>query len=157
MKYLRYLSVFMVCFIAFNVSAETLLTKQTLQTMVVSLDNAIEQQDAEAVFDHFAEDAVIILRFSGGAQSGIKLDAKAYYQRLKQAWSMPMEYKYSTENLMITLAEDGQSAKINDRLIESVTFDGEEVMTTETIEHMDVLNQQGLPKIVRLEGMLTIR
>lgn len=157
MKLLPYLCAVLLCFMQPSALASEPISKQSITTMMASIDKAIQQQDADALISFFAQDAVIILRFVDKSQPGLKLDVEGYHQRLKQAWSMPMKYDYQLKDLAISVADDGLSGQINDVLVETVVFDGEVMMVTETKEQIEVHYRNGVLKISKLEGVLTLK
>lgn len=138
-------------------TASEVLTERSVRQVMNSVEQAVQEQDAEALVSHFADDAVIILRFAEVGQAGMKYDVQGYQQRLEQAWSMPMQYQYQISDMTLSLNNHGQSAAVGQALLETVTFDGEAMMITETQESLDIINRDGQAKIIRLEGLMTIK
>lgn len=157
MKLKQYFLIILLTWFSSCLHAADSLTKESLQDFMTSMDKALQQREANNLVSHFTDDAVIILRFAGLEQGGMKFDVKGYQQRLVQAWSMPMTHQYQTKALKTALLDDGTKAIIESIVVETVTFDSAEIMVTETKETLQIVNHDGQPKIFRLEGILTVK
>jgi ketosteroid isomerase-like protein len=155
MKLVHIVLVILLSCMSYLAQASDLLTEARLEQLVQSIDKAVQQRDAQAVTEHFTNDAVIILRF-GQSLPGMKYSREEYQQRIQRAWSMPMEHDYQSHGASITVSKDGKSAIIDNNALERVSMDGEDVMVTNMQEKWHVITEQGEPKITKLEGLYTL-
>jgi len=144
----------LLCFLPFASFAEELITEKSIENLISNMEEAAKRQDVEQLITHFAKDTKVTFEFSGSQGGKMELGLLSYKEHLKQGWSMPMKFSYQVDDISISIADDGKSAEVTDVVTETITMDGEIVMTTRTYEKIKIVNIEGLPLITRVYGLV---
>ena len=144
----------LLCFLPFTSFSDELITEKSIENLITNMEEAAKRQDVEQLITHFTKDTKVTFEFSGSQGGKMEFGLLRYKEHLKQGWSMPMKFSYQVDDISISIADDGQSAEVNDVVTETITMDGEVVMTTRTYEKIDLVNVQGLPLITRVYGLI---
>lgn len=144
----------LLCFLPFTSLAEELITEKLIENLISNIEEAAKRQDVEQLITYFVKDAKVTFEFSGSQGGKMELGLLGYKEHLKQGWSMPMKFSYQVDDIAISISENGKSAEVTDLVTETITMDGEIIMTTRTYEKIEIINVRGLPMITRVYGLI---
>ncbi len=127
-----------------------------MENMLDGLQLAVKSQNVDGVLIHFTEDAKIDFDYPMALGGDMNIEIDEYGKMLKMAWAMPAEYAYEVSDINIVMSADGTQATVTDRVNESMSMQGQIIMSTETTETLEVVITDGIAKISRLHGAAEI-
>jgi len=142
-------------FVTFSISADTLLSKSSVNELMDNIQEAVHAQDVEALSSFFTEDASIIVEMPKNMGGTLKLKTDQYKEMLRQSWAMSAKYTYDVKNIEIKISQDKKSATVTDLTIETVEMMGQTIKS-KSYETMNVIISGGTPKINNLYGKIEL-
>ena len=77
------------------------------------------------------------------------IDIDEYGKMLELAWKMPADYTYEVSDISIVMSADGTQATVTDRVNETISMQGQLMMSTETLETLDIEIINGIAKTLK--------
>ncbi len=100
---------------------ELRLTRESIDLLLDSLDQAIRRKDVESILRHIAPDATITIHMKQGAQQQIAtLTREEYRKTLAMGFAFPSANDYARVSTTVSLAPDERSAKVSFKSTETL-------------------------------------
>ncbi len=115
---------FVLCILSINVYADN---KKDIQihTMLTTMDNAIENKDAETIAKYLDDNIHIIMKMTLAGESKIlEFTKDKYIETLEQGWALTEEYTYTRDKVNIEYIGKGNKAVVTTTLYELSVVDG---------------------------------
>lgn len=101
--------------------AEVLLTRESIDRFLDTLDQAIRRKDTEGVLRLIAPDAVITIQMKQGTQQQtVTLTHDEYRKTLEMSFAFPSANDYARAHTAVSLAPDERSAKVSYKSTETL-------------------------------------
>jgi hypothetical protein len=136
--------------------AETNLTQASISEMLVVMQVAAENHNAEGVVKNFSPDAEITFDMAKEYGGRIVSSVSEYKEMLIKGWAMPAEFTYEMKDELIVIAPDSKNAVVTDTVIETVTINGKKIMTSTAQEKVEIEFSEGKIIITSLYGKMDI-
>ena len=131
--------------------AQDVLTESSLLEMRQELQAAGEAKDFKRFFGLFAPKARVTLKMPATKASGKQvMNLPTFKKMIKHVWSLPAEIESKISGFDISIAEDGQSAVINNLINETIKINGNTIKS-EAKEKFMVTLINGKPTIKSLK------
>jgi ketosteroid isomerase-like protein len=152
MRLIRFLLLFLSIASSNLLADEAALTEASVNQMLNEVQAAVDEKSVSALAPYFTDDATItaVLPASMGGTSTVT--KQQYLESLKQGWGLPAEYTYEIQNIEIEIAPDGQTAVATDVALETVAMNGKVVASSRTQETINIVLDNGSPRIKALRG-----
>lgn len=144
------------CLLPLTSFAENPITHKSIEDLVLNIEESAKMQNVDQLVTHFSKDVKVTFEFSESQGRRLELDLLGYKELLRQGWSMPMKFGYQIDDVVISISDDGESAVVTDVITETVTMDGEIIMSTRTHEKINIVNIDGSPLITQVYGLVSI-
>ena len=131
-------------------------SEMAVENMLDGLQWAVEAQNLEGVLTHFTDQAEVVFDYPPILGGSMDIDIDEYGKMLELAWKMPADYTYEVSDISIVMSADGTQATVTDRVNETISMQGQLMMSTETLETLDIEIINGIAKITRLHGVAEI-
>src|SRR5215204_1095897 len=93
---------------------EVRLTRESIDVLLDSLDQAIRRKDVDEVLRHIASNATITIHMKQGSQLQlVTLTRDEYRTTLQMAFAFPSANDYARVSTTVSVAPDGRSAKVS--------------------------------------------
>jgi len=133
---------------------EIRLTRESIDVMLDSLDQAIRRKDVDEVLRHIASNATITIHMKQGSQlQFVTLTRDEYRTTLQMAFAFPSANDYARVSTTVSVAPDGRSAKVSFKSTQTlrqarhdITVEGEETLIFKVLDER--------PAIVSLEQVM---
>ena len=100
---------------------EVYLTRESIDLLLNSLDQAIRRKDVDGVLQHIAHDATITIHMKQGAQQQIAtLTRDEYRKTLAMEFAFPSANDFARVNTTVSVASDERSAKVSFKSTETL-------------------------------------
>lgn len=111
-------------------AADSKITEQQVTALLKTIDQEIVQQNNAGVLAHLAENVTIHLTMPGpkGPQT-VTMNKAEYQSNLEQGAQSVSNYQYERKDTRIEISRDGRSARVTDKVYESVTLEGKTIHT----------------------------
>jgi hypothetical protein len=142
----------LVVLFSFQATAADRITKEQIMQLIDAADQAAQKKDARAIGD-FLGSAFYHYVDVPAAEPPItvRVDKKHYLEFIENGWQEVEAYSYKRSDIVVNVASDGQSAESFSTILETLTKDGEE-MVSKVREYATYMLEDGRPVIVRIEG-----
>ena len=132
----------------------TKITEEKILSLLTSMDEAAIRQDVKALIAHMAPNVTIQLEIPGpGGKQTFRFNIKEYETHLKESFAQASDYKYKRTETNIEIAKDGQTARVTDTVLETVSIGGQTIRS-ETRETAMLELQNGKLLITALDGIV---
>jgi hypothetical protein len=148
-----------------NDTDQIVLTRETIQAMLDSLQCDADNRFASDVCEHFAPDARIIMYQASShpnVGSLLELGLEEYRKELEASWSDVNAYSYLMKDIEITIQPDGKNAVVKYNAIEKTDFGVDHIrakrigmaccpvtVTSNITGKMSIIISDRKPKIIR--------
>lgn len=127
------------------------LTREGIDTLLDTLDDAIRRKDVDGAVRHMASDAGITIHMTQGSHRQTALLTREEYRKtLAMAFSFPSAHDFTRTTTSISLAADERSAKVSCKTTETLLQANRE-FKMEGEETLIVAIRGGKPMITSLE------
>ena len=127
------------------------LTREGIDVLLNTLDEAIRRKDVDSVVRHIASDASITIHMKQGAHQQMALLTREEYRKtLAMAFAFPSANDFTRTTTSVSLAPDERSAKVSFKSTETLLQANRE-FKTEGEETLVVNIRAGKPMITSLE------
>jgi lipopolysaccharide export LptBFGC system permease protein LptF len=127
------------------------LTRESIDGLLMALDEAIRRKDVDSVVRHMTPDASITIHMKQGAHQQMALLTREEYRKtLAMAFAFPSANDFTRTTTSISLAADERSAKVSFKSTETLLQANRE-FKTEGEETLVVTIREGKPMITSLE------
>lgn len=126
-----------------------------IEQMLAEMEAAVHAQDVEQLMLHFASDAAIRISMPAALGGDIDVGLADYEAMLAISWSIPAEYNYEVKDVNITW-QTAQQATVTDTVYETMSMEGEVMLSTKTVQTMQVELLDGKPLIKSLQGQVEL-
>jgi hypothetical protein len=97
------------------------LTRDTIDLLLETLDQAIRRKDVDGVLQHIAPDAVITIHMTQGTQQQIAtLTREEYRKTLAMGFAFPSANDFARVSTTVSVAPDERSAKVSYKSTETI-------------------------------------
>ena len=132
-------------------TADVRLTREGIDRLLDTLDEAIRRKDVDGVLRHIAYDATITIHLKQGPQQQVALLTREEYRKtLAMSFAFPSDKDYTRTNTSVSLASDERSAKVSFKSIETLRPSNHE-FKAEGEETLVFNIRDGKPLITSLE------
>jgi ketosteroid isomerase-like protein len=133
------------------ITADVRLTREGIDQLLNTLDEAIRRKDVDAVVRHITSDATITIHMKQGSQQQVApLTREEYRKTLAMAFAFPSAHDFTRTTTTVSLAADEQSAKVSFKSTETLLQANRE-FKTEGEETLLFNIRNGKPIITSLE------
>jgi ketosteroid isomerase-like protein len=133
------------------ITADVRLTREGIDQLLNTLDEAIRRKDVDAVVRHITSDATITIHMKQGSQQQVApLTREEYRKTLAMAFAFPSAHDFTRTTTTVSLAADEQSAKVSFKSTETLLQANRE-FKTEGEETLLFNIRNGKPMITSLE------
>jgi hypothetical protein len=127
------------------------LTRQGIDLLLDTLDEAIRRKDVDGVLRHITHDATITIHLKQGPQQQMALLTREEYRKtLAMSFAFPSANDFTRTNTSVSLASDERSAKVSFKSTETLRQANRE-FKTEGEETLVFNIRDGKPMITSLE------
>ncbi len=127
------------------------LTREGIDRLLGSLDDAVRRKDVEGVLRYISHDAMITIHLKQGPQQQTALLTRDDYRKtLAMAFAFPSANDFTRTNTSVSLASDERSAKVSYKSMETLRPANHE-FKAEGEETMVFAIRDGRPMITSLE------
>lgn len=134
--------------------ADIRLTREGIDLLLDSLDQAIRRKDVEGVLRHIAPDATITIHMKQGSQQQIAtLTREEYRTTLSMGFAFPSANDYARVSTTVSLAPDERSAKVSFKSTETLRQERRE-LKIEGEETLVLRIRDDKPAIISLEQVV---
>ena len=134
-----------------SVPADVRLTREGIDLLLNTLDEAIRRKDVDAVVRHITSDATITIHMKQGSQQQVALLTREEYRKtLAMAFAFPSANDFTRTTTTVSVASDEQSAKVSFKSTETLLQANRE-FKTEGEETLFFNIRNGKPMITSLE------
>jgi ketosteroid isomerase-like protein len=137
--------------------AETTLTEASVNQMLNDLQAAVNEKNVTTFATYFTDDSTITFVLPENMGGTSTVSKQQYIESLKQGWAMPTESTYEVKEIEIDVAPDGQSALATDVVLETVAINGKTVASTRTQETINIVLDNGAPRIKAIRGEIEMQ
>ncbi|MBS0156262.1 MAG: nuclear transport factor 2 family protein [Nitrospira sp.] len=97
------------------------LTREGIDRLLATLDDAVRRKDVEGVLRHISHDAMITIHLKQGPQQQTALLTREDYRKtLAMAFAFPSNNDFTRTNTSVSLAADERSAKVSFKSTETL-------------------------------------
>jgi ketosteroid isomerase-like protein len=133
------------------VPADVRLTREGIDLLLDTLDEAIRRKDVDAVVRHITSDATITIHMKQGSHQQVALLTREEYRKtLAMAFAFPSANDFTRTTTTVSVAADEQSAKVSFKSTETLLQANRE-FKTEGEETLLFNIRDGKPMITSLE------
>ncbi|UVT15964.1 MAG: hypothetical protein H8K04_19585 [Nitrospira sp.] len=133
------------------VASDVRLTREGIDVLLDTLDEAIRRKDVDGVVRHITSDAIITIHMKQGPQQQQAMLTRDEYRRtLAMAFAFPSANDFTRTNTSVSLASDERSAKVSFKSTETLRQANRE-FKTEGEETLVFNIRDGKPMITSLE------
>jgi hypothetical protein len=133
---------------------EIQLTRESVDLLLETLDQAMRQKAVDGVLRHIARDATITIHMKQGTQQqSTSLTREEYGKTLAMEFAFPSANDFTRVGTMVSLASDGRSAKVSFKSTETLRQDQRE-FTIEGEATLVVKIRDDKPAITSLEQVV---
>lgn len=119
------LLVFLLLWILVPASAQPL-TENQVRATLAALDSAAAKKDVKGILAQFSEDATISIEVAGPmGNQAVQFNRQQYGAYLAKNFKQVSDYRHRREGLSIRITDDGKTAVITGRALESVKVKGQ--------------------------------
>ena len=130
------------------------LTEKTVKQVLARIDQAVNDQNANALAKELSNDVFVKLNISmKGRKQAMTASKKRYISMLEQAWAQTSDYKYSRSNVEINIKNN--IAFVSAIVHESMSVNGQNVSGS-TSEDVTIEIVNGKPLVTRVMGHLSL-
>jgi hypothetical protein len=127
------------------------LTREGIDLLLGTLDEAVRRKDVNGVLRHIAHDATITIHLKQGSQQQVALLTRDEYRKtLAMAFAFPSANDFARTNTSVSLASDERNAKVSFKSTETLRQANRE-FKTEGEETLVFSIRDGRPMITSLE------
>jgi hypothetical protein len=127
------------------------LTREGIDRLLDTLDDAVRRKDVEGVLRHISYDATITIHLKQGPQQQTALLTRDDYRKtLAMAFAFPSNNDFTRTNTSVSLAADERSAKVSFKSIETLRPANHE-FKAEGEETLVFTIRDGKPMIIAVE------
>lgn len=141
-------------FAPYGFAAEPSLEMSEIKSMLANIEQGVRKRNIKMLAPHFTNDAKFTLIMPIAMGGEMTLNKPEYLTLLEEAWSMPLELTYEVKDVDININPDKNNAIVTDLTIETLSVNGKLILTTKAKETMNVVMDQGVPKIRALYGKM---
>jgi hypothetical protein len=127
------------------------LTREGIDRLLGTLDEAVRRKDVEGVLRYISYDATITIHLKQGPQQQTALLTRDDYRKtLAMAFAFPSDHDFTRTNTSVSLAADERSAKVSFKSIETLRPANHE-FKAEGEETLVLTIRDGKPMITAVE------
>jgi len=131
--------------------ADVRLTREGIDLLLDTLDEAVRRKDVDGVLRHMTHDATITIHLKQGSQQQMAMLTRADYRKtLAMSFAFPSAHDFTRTNTSVSLAADERSAKVSFKSTETLRQANRE-FKTEGEETLVFTIRDGKPMITSLE------
>jgi len=146
MSHIKSIFLLILLFIPFSLSAETLITKSSVNELIQKVTHSARSMDAEKLASYLTDDISMTLEIPvnmGGTQI---LNKEQYIKHLRDGFAVATKYTYDVKDIEIKISKDSNSATVTNSVYETIEINGANIST----------KSRGLIAIVISDGTLKI-
>lgn len=141
---------FLLCFATLPNAYASELTEESVNKLIVTMEDAVNTLDAQVVADALSNDVEITMHVTMQGQTQVLNPSKQeYIALLKQGWAQYSDYKHSRSNTVIEIRDD--KAFVTADILESMSIQGQ-TLSGETKEELTIELVNGNPQVTTMTG-----
>ena len=130
------------------------ITKKSISEIMSGIDKALERKDISAVVANISNTAKIEIEDAASGKSMV-FTKETYQKYSEEGLKVTSDYGASRTDAQITIASDGESATLRDRVFETATVNGN-FISTSTAESATFGLENGKVMITAIKGSITV-
>lgn len=133
-------------FIPFSLSAETIITKSSVNELIQKITHFVRSMDAEKLAPYLTDDISITIESPvnmGGTQI---FNKEQYIKHARESFAVATKYTYAMKDIDIKIFKDSNSATVTSSVYETIEINGINI-STKSRELFTIVISDGILKI----------